>query len=225
MANQPGSLTSVGKKILIALTGMGLMLFLAGHVSGNLLIFVGDETFNNYGHTLVSNPFIYVIEFGMLAIFLFHLFTALANWMNNRDARGKTRYYSPAWATGGKSRKSFASTSMILTGAVLIVFVILHVGTMKFGWGYTITETPEGIRDLATQMRAAFSSPLVVLAYEVVMVLVGMHLWHGFSSAFQSLGVSHPKLEKVLQPAGWLFAIFVGGGFLAIPFALYLNLF
>ena len=223
MAGSPGYLTSVGKKILIALTGMGLMLFLTGHVSGNLLIFVGDDTFNNYGHTLVSNPFIYVVEIGMLLIFGFHLVTAVLNWASNREARGEQRYFSANWA-GGKSRKSMASVAMILTGVLLLVFVVLHVGTMKYGWWYTNTDTPEGIRDLATQMRAAFSVGWIVLCYEVVMILVGMHLWHGFASAFQSLGINHPRLEKVLQPVGWVFACLVGGGFLAIPLAIFLKL-
>ena len=82
----------------------------------------------------------------------------------------------------------------------------------------------EGIRDLASQMRAAFAPTWVVLIYVLVMVLVGMHLWHGFSSAFQSLGISHPRLEKVLRPLGYLFAGAVGVGFAIIPLAIHLEL-
>jgi len=221
MASTPGYFTSVGKKILIALTGIGLMLFLMGHVSGNLLIFIGDDTFNSYGHTLISNPLILVIEAGLVGVFFTHLITAFLNWYRNQDTRDQ-KYFSSNWA-GGKSRKSLASTAMILSGVLVFGFVVLHVGTMKYGWWYTITDTSEGIRDLSTQMRAAFSVAWIVLCYEIVMVLVGMHLWHGFSSAFQSLGISHPKLDKVLQPAGWLFAVVVGGGFLAIPLAIFLK--
>lgn len=223
MASTPGSWTSVGKKIVVALTGMGLMLFLLGHVSGNLiLVFGSDEAFNDYGHKLVSNPFIYLVEAGLVLIFLFHFTLALLHVARGRDAR-PTGYVSQTWA-GGKSRKSLSSTLMLLSGLTILIFVIFHVASMKYGAFIGTFETPEGIHDLATQTRTVFSSPVTVLVYEVVMVLVGMHLWHGFSSAFQSLGISHPRLEGVLRPLGWVFAIVVGGGFLLIPLVVFLNL-
>jgi len=222
MASTPGSWTSVGKKIVIALTGMGLMVFLLGHVAGNLLIFAGDDTFNAYGHTLSTNPLTEFAEVGITLFFLFHIVLAGRNWMKNKGAR-QQRYYASNWA-GGKSRKSLASSVMILSGALVLVFLVGHVLTMKYGLGFVASETSEGFEDLALQVRQAFANPITVLVYEVMIVMVGMHLWHGFSSAFQSLGISHPKLEKVLRPVGFVFACCVGGGFLSIPFAIFLKL-
>jgi len=199
------------------------MLFLLGHVTGNLLIFVGPEIFNTYGHKLATNPLLYVIEFGLIGIFVTHMINAGLNWNKNREARGKHRYQVQAWAEG-KSRKSLSSTTMIISGVTILVFVIYHVATMKYGAGFEITHDGEGVRDLAAQLRSAFANPLVVVAYEIVIALVGMHLWHGFSSAFQTLGINRPRLAHRLQIAGWIFACVVAGGFLSIPAAIFLGL-
>jgi len=99
--------STVGTKVLIAVTGLALFLFLVGHLVGNLLLFAGPEAFNGYSHKLISNPFIYVVEGGLAAIFLLHVFKTVTNWARNRGAR-PTGYVEKKWA-GYTSRKSVAS--------------------------------------------------------------------------------------------------------------------
>jgi len=208
--------STVGTKILIAVTGLALFLFLCGHLAGNLLLFAGPEAFNGYSHKLISNPFIYVVEAGLVAIFLLHVFNAVTNWWSNRGAR-TTGYQVKEWA-GHTSRKSVASTTMIVTGVATFVFVVLHLKTFKYGPWY---ETPEGIRDLYTLTIEIFRSPLYVAGYVVCMGLIFLHLRHGLSSTMQTLGVNHPRYNRYILMAGTLLAVVIGLGFAIIPVAIF----
>ena len=136
--------SSVGTKLLIGLTGLALFAYLILHLAGNALIFAGPETFNEYSHTLISNPLILPIEIGLAAIFLLHVYKAIVNMTGNRAAR-PLRYEKTQYA-GHTSRKSVASSTMIWSGLVVLLFVIVHVKQFKFG---TFYETA-GARGFAT---------------------------------------------------------------------------
>jgi succinate dehydrogenase / fumarate reductase, cytochrome b subunit len=211
--------SSTGKKILIGITGLALVGFLIIHLTGNLLIFLGPETFNNYSHTLLSNPLIYVAQVGLIALFLMHIGTAIINAAKNRGAR-PDRYAVKSMA-GHTSRKGIASTTMIVSGLVMLVFLPLHLRTLKFGPHY---EGEAGVRDLHTLVMETFSKPGYVIWYVVAMALVGMHLWHGVSSAFQSLGADHPRYTPAIRKVGFVLALILGGGFISIPVIIYLGL-
>lgn len=209
------SASSIGSKILIALTGLGLAVFLVGHLAGNLLFLAGPDAFNNYSHSLISNPFIYLIELGLLAVFFLHVAKTIAIVLANRAAR-PTPYAVRKWAKtkNPRSRKSFASSTMIITGTITALFVVTHLATFKFGRYY---EAPDGIRDLYRLQLEVFSSPIYVGFYLLAMGIIFFHLWHGLSSAAQSLGVDHPQWTPRVLVAGKVLAAVVAGGFFIIP--------
>ncbi|MEW6320758.1 MAG: succinate dehydrogenase cytochrome b subunit [Acidobacteriota bacterium] len=207
--------TSVGTKFLIAFTGLCLFLFLVAHLAGNVLFIAGPGPFNDYAHGLVSNPLIYLAEAGLLAVFLVHAARAVMNWLTNQAAR-PDRYHVRRWARTKNpvSRKSLASTTMIVTGTLILLFVVTHLATFKFGTYY---ETPDGIRDLYRLQLEIFSQPAYVAYYLVSMGLVFAHLWHGLSSAAQSFGVDHPQWTPRILTLGRVLTVIIAGGFLVLP--------
>ena len=206
--------SSVGTKILIAVTGLSLFGFLIVHLAGNLLLLVGPAAFNHYSHKLISNPLVYIAEAGLGALFVLHVFKALTNWASNRSAR-PVGYQLKQWA-GYTSRKTVASTTMIYTGVVTFIFVLLHLKTFKFGTWYQVAEEPE-VRDLYRLTLEVFTNPLYVGFYVLCMVLIFLHLRHGLSSAMQSLGLNHPRYNPIVLTIGTILAVLIGGGFAFIP--------
>ena len=211
--------SSVGTKLVIGATGLLLFLYLLVHLVGNLMVFAGQETFNHYAHVLISNPLVVPAEIGLVLIFVIHVFKAITMWTKNQAAR-PVPYEQKAWA-GHTSRKSAASSTMIWTGLVVLVFVIVHVAHIKYGAMYEIGDPP--VRDLYRTEVEVFSSPIWVAVYVFCMVLIGFHLRHGISSAFQSLGASHPVYTKRLVAAGTVLAILIAAGFAIIPIWVYLT--
>jgi succinate dehydrogenase / fumarate reductase cytochrome b subunit len=212
--------TSTGSKILVALTGLAMVGFLAGHLAGNLLALVGPDIYNEYSHALISNPLLIPVEIGLIAILLMHMGTAVSVVLRGRQARPE-RYAVKKWA-GGPSRKSLSSTSMIVTGVIILGFLLLHLRTFKFGPWYTDPIT--GYRDLYTLLVEVFQNPGYVLFYVVCMVLVGMHLRHGLSSSFQSLGLMPRSWTGRILRTGAVLALIVAAGFTLIPVYIYLFL-
>lgn len=203
--------SSVAEKLLIALTGIALVLYLVAHLVGNTLLFLGPVTFNAYAHALISNPLIVPVEVGLAAIFVLHVWKTAVMWWRNRRARPEP-YARSRWA-GPPSRKSLASTTMIYTGAVIAVFVVLHVAAFKYGPAGEVA----GRRDLYGLVVTFFDDPIHVGLYELCLVLLGFHLWHGFSSAFESLGVNAPRFTPKVLLAGKVLAVLIAGGFVFIP--------
>jgi succinate dehydrogenase / fumarate reductase cytochrome b subunit len=203
--------SSVGTKIVIGLTGLGLFLYLITHITGNALVLLGPDVFNGYAHTLTSNPLIVVIEVGLLLIFLIHVYKTVRMFLANRRARPVP--YVVRRPAGPPSRKSLASSTMILSGVWLLVFIVIHVKTFRFGVEY---ETAAGVRDLYRIEMETFRSPLTVGFYLISMLLVGSHLWHGASSSLQSLGADHPRWTPRLLAAGRTMAVLIAGGFIVI---------
>ena len=212
--------SSVGTKLLIGLTGLALVAYLILHLAGNALIFAGPETFNEYSHALISNPLILPIELGLLAIFLLHVYKAVTNYFANQAARPAG--YAMKTLAGHTSRKSVASSTMIWSGLVIFLFILVHVKQFKYGpWYQTAGENP--IRDLARIEFELFSQPLWVAFYVACTLLVGLHLRHGISSGLQSLGVDHPVYTRRLTMWGVAFAVIIGGGLAFIPVWVYLT--
>jgi len=211
--------SSVGTKVLLAFTGLSLFGFLIVHLIGNLMAVVGPEMFNEYSHKLISNPLIYLAEAGLAALFVLHVFKALTNWAANRNARPYA-YRRKDWA-GYSSRKTVASTWMIVTGVATFLFVVWHLKTFKFGPWYTVEGHPE-VRDLYRLLMEVFANPVYVVGYVVSMGLLLLHLRHGLSSALQSLGMNHPRYNRLILTAGTLLAVVIGGGFALLPIWAYL---
>ncbi|MEQ1911002.1 MAG: succinate dehydrogenase cytochrome b subunit [Vicinamibacterales bacterium] len=211
--------SSVGTKLLIGATGLALFLFLITHIAGNALIVLGPTTFNSYSHLLTNNPLIPVIEVGLLLVFLLHIYKTVTMFLKNQQTRPVA--YIKKKGQGAPSRKSVSSTTMIVSGLWLLIFVVIHVRTFKYGPEYP--SDVEGVRDLYRLVAENFHSPVSVAFYVVSMLLVGSHLWHGASSGFQSLGLEHPRWTPRILALGKMFAVLIGGGFVIIT--LYVHLF
>lgn len=210
--------TSIGTKVIIAFTGLALFGFLIAHLAGNLLLLAGPEAFNAYSHALISNPLIYLAEAGLAAVFLLHIWKTVRNYLRNRAARPTA--YAVKKPAGHTSRKSLSSTSMIVTGSTILVFLVLHLKTFKFGAYYDAVEP--GVRDLYRLTIEVFQNPLYVIWYVVAMIAVGMHLRHGITSALQSLGAIPSHMTRRVLALGAAVAILIAGGFAMIPVWVYL---
>ncbi len=209
----------MGTKIVIGLSGLFLVLYLIIHVGGNLLVFFGPRVFNTYAYNMeVRNPTLPILEIAILIGFLIHIFKTITMYLANSAAR-PVRYVKKERADY-TSRKSFASSTMIFGGLWLIVFLIIHVKAFRFS---PETPWPGGGRDLYQQEVGVFANPIMVVFYIVSMLVVGSHLWHGASSAFQSLGMTHPRWTPRLLVAGKVFAVLVAGAFIAIAIWAYMQ--
>jgi succinate dehydrogenase / fumarate reductase, cytochrome b subunit len=213
MSQRTGALsTSVGQKVVIGLTGFALFLYLLIHIAGNLVVFLGPEAFNRYAYVMeYGNPLLPAIEIGLLVIVLLHVWKTLAMFFSNQQAR-PSRYEKKKRA-GKPSRKTFASSTMIVSGLTLLVFMVIHVKAFRFSPEY---EWPAGGRDLYRQEMEALSNPLVVAFYVFAMAAVGSHLWHGISSALQSLGFDHPVWTPRVLGGAKLIAFLIAGAFMVI---------
>jgi succinate dehydrogenase / fumarate reductase, cytochrome b subunit len=204
-------------KLIIGVTGILLFLYLLLHIAGNLMVFLGPEKFNTYSHALISNPLVVPVEIGLVVVFVIHLFKAIRMIFENQSAR-PAKYAKKEWA-GGVSQKSVASSTMILTGLAILIFVPIHVGTFKYGAFYDLGG---GVRDLYRLEVENFSSPVAVTFYVVMMVLVGLHLWHGVPSSFQSLGFNGPRFTPLIRKIGKVSAVAIAGGFIVITLWVFL---
>jgi len=203
--------TSVGTKIVIGITGIALFLYLLIHIAGNLMVFFGPAVFNQYAYTLEGNPLLPIVEIGLLLVFLIHIYKTVRMYVGNR--RTRPIGYAQRKNAGPPSRKTFASSTMILSGLWLFAFLIVHVKAFRYGVEH---EWPAGGRDLYRLEMENFTSRLMVGFYVISMVVVGSHLWHGVSSAFQSLGIDQPSWTRFILPAGKTVAVLIAGGFIVI---------
>jgi succinate dehydrogenase cytochrome b subunit len=203
--------TSVGTKIVIGITGIALFLYLLIHIAGNLMVFFGPAVFNKYAYTLEGNPLLPIVEVGLLVVFLIHIYKTVRMFLGNQSTRPVG--YAQKKSAGRPSRKTFASSTMILSGLWLFAFLIVHVKAFRYGVEH---EWPAGGRDLYRLEMENFTNPLMVGFYVFSMLVVGSHLWHGVSSAFQSLGVDQPAWTRFILPAGRTVAVLVAGGFIVI---------
>ncbi len=204
--------SSIGRKQLVAVTGLLLCGFLVSHLIGNLLLVVGPDAFNLYAYKLFSlGGLLYVIEAVLAVIFLIHLGLAVKLNIENVQARGGAKRYKLKKNTGRGT--TFMSQTMPWTGIILLIFTILHLKNLKFGTNYTTVVDGVEMRDIYKTTIEYFQSMTAVIWYIVAMTAAALHTAHGFSSAFQSMGWNHGKYFKNVKRVGYLYAIAVGGGF------------
>ncbi len=211
-------MTGIIQKMLMGTTGLLLLGFLIVHVSGNLVLFAGPDAFNAYSHALVTNPLIYVAEIGLLVLFLVHLASGVLVTWRNRAARPVA--YAMKRRAGGASHKSVASTTMILSGIFVLAFVPLHLWTFKWGPHYAAAGDP-AVRDIHRLVIEEFRAPIETAWYVGAMLIIGMHLWHGFGSGLASLGVpDRPWLRRL----GQALAVAITLGFVLVPIAVFFGM-
>lgn len=211
--------SSIIKKQVMAITGLALCGFLVGHLAGNCLIYIGPEAFNTYAHKLITNPFIYVAEAGLVILFLTHIFLAIGLTIENNRARPVKYYMKQPTGKGA----TFASSTMPYTGLIILVFLILHLINLKYGAVYMITHSGVEMRDLYKLLIEHFSRPVNVLWYVFSMLALGIHVSHGFWSAFQSFGFNHKKYNCCVLILAKIYAVVICVGFSALPIYCYLQ--
>lgn len=197
--------SSVGKKLLMAVTGTCMAAFLCVHLLGNFMAFAGAKAFNGYAHKLHSlEPYITVFNICLLLIALIHVSMGIVLFIQNLGARPEK--YEIAENPGGRT---FASDTMPYTGALILLFSIIHLGTFTFVDKSTIT-----IYEL---MASKFASFGWVLFYLVAMAVVAVHISHGLWSLCQTFGLNHPDHMRVIEKFSLIFAVIIGVGFGSLP--------
>ncbi len=211
--------SSIGKKQVMAVTGLALCGFLITHLLGNLLLFVGADAFNFYAHKLTSNSLIYIAEAGLGGVFLLHLFLALSLTVQNKMARPENYVMKKRTGRGA----TWASSSMPYSGFIILIFLILHLLQFKFGPVYMTTVDGIEMRDMYQTVIEYFSTPLNLAWYIVAMTVMAFHVGHGFSSTFQSLGFNHPKYTPCIKKLGIAYSVFVATGFAGVSIYCFLQ--
>jgi succinate dehydrogenase / fumarate reductase cytochrome b subunit len=205
--------SSIGKKVVMSLTGLFLCLFLVEHLLGNLLLFANDggKMYEEYSKFLVSNPLIRAIEIVLFASLIGHAINGVVLWWKNRRARPEkyTVYHLD-------ENTELASRMTMISGSVIFFFLVVHLGS--FFWPLRITGSELGAYEL---VRQKFSNPWFSALYVAALVLIGYHLRHGFQSAFQTLGLRSTKYDGVLQFFAFIFWFLVPFGFATIPVYFY----
>lgn len=210
--------SSLGKKYLMGITGLLLCGFLVTHLAGNLLMYVGADVYNNYAHTLHQQEWlIKTAEVILLAIFLLHLYLALSLSKDNNSARG-VAYAVKKPKEGAEQIPTRPDTWMMISGLIVLVFLLFHLSDFHFGTSADVYDTDEFASiepfDKAVMV---LTNPLRTAIYVVGTVVLCFHLLHGFSSAFRSLGISHPKYNRCIRIFGYFFAVIFGLGFVTFP--------
>lgn len=212
--------TTVGKKYVMGLTGLVWVGFVLVHMLGNLLIFVSPEAYNSYGHALVTNKITFALEAMLVLALVSHIFLALSLTLENRAARGAQRY---AKLPNGSKGVSKASQFMAVHGSIILVFVISHLITFKWGNYYEVTYSSGVVmRDLHRLILEVFKQPGAVAWYVVALVFLGFHISHGFGSVFQSLGLKNDKFAGKINKISIIYSIIVAAGFLSQPIYVFL---
>ena len=213
----------VGKKIITGITGLGLTLFVLVHMVGNLTLFAGSKAYNQLAHFIDSlGILLYLIEFSLLAIAIFHAVVGISIRLNTLKARPVA--YSQLKSVGTPSKQSISSRSMLITGMVLLGFLALHLATFKFGVYYSTMINGVEMRDLSSLVIEKFHNPVYAFGYAGVMIVLALHLRHGIWSAWQSIGVLNSKISSVVYAIALILAILIALGFIALPLAIYFNL-
>jgi succinate dehydrogenase / fumarate reductase cytochrome b subunit len=198
--------SSIGKKITVALAGLLLCGFLITHLAGNLFLFVGSSAFNRYAEILESNPLLPLAEGGLVVLFLIHIALSVRARLANMAARPAAyEVYK------GKGARTPGSSTMAVSGSLILLFVIIHVATIKYRLGGS--KGP----DLFGHVTGWFANPFYAGFYVLALIGVGLHLSHGVQSAFQTLGVNHPRYTPLIKKLGLAFAAVVALAFASMP--------
>jgi len=209
--------SSVGRKLTMAVTGVILVLFIIGHVLGNMSIFVGPEGINAYAvHLRDLGPLLWVVRLVMLVVFVVHVWLGIQLTMENKSAR----------PVGYQQKKNlvttFAAQTMVISGLVLLAFVVYHVLHFTFHVGVDnvdqLAKAWMGEHfDVYTMVVVGFGKAINVLVYVAAMILLFFHVSHGFQSFLQTLGLSNECVQPKYQAVGKLVALVVSIGFISIP--------
>ncbi len=212
--------SSIGKKLLMALTGLFFCSFLLVHLGGNMLMFVSADAFNAYTSIMSGAQVNKVLEVLMVVLFLIHIYTSATLTIENRAAR-PVKYAMDVSA----GKRTFMSSNMFITGSIILIFVVFHLWGFKYGeW----SNDPAAMSDpnnltMFGLVAKSFSNVFYALGYTVAVIVLGFHLNHAFQSAFQTLGLNHNKYTPLIQKLGTLYSIVIALGFALGPVYFYFS--
>jgi succinate dehydrogenase / fumarate reductase cytochrome b subunit len=203
----------IGKKLVVVVTGVMLVVYVIGHLLGNLQIYLGAEQLNAYARFLHSHiALLWTARVVLGAAVVLHIWSSFLLWLDKRRAR------PIGYVKKDDVPASYASRTMMWSGPIIaafVVFHILHLTTGSVGLG---VQEPENGQFFAYQnVIAGFQHPAVSIAYIVAIVLLTMHLYHGMWSMFQSLGISHPRYTPLVKWAAHVVAVLLAAGYISIP--------
>lgn len=231
MNNQPSTInhqpriskfysSSIGKKFITGITGLGLSLFVLVHMAGNLTLFASTKAYNQLAHLINSGGILLtLIEFILLVLVVFHSAIAITIQINKQQARLVN--YDQLKSAGNPSKQSISSRTMIVTGLTLLVFLGFHLLTFKFGTYYSTVIDGTEVRDLARLVIEKFHRPVYTFSYLGVIILLGFHLRHGVWSGFQSIGAMNARYSPFVYSFALILALLISFGFLILPIAIY----
>jgi succinate dehydrogenase / fumarate reductase, cytochrome b subunit len=212
--------SSVGKKFVMGFTGLLLCGFLVAHLAGNLLLYIGPEAYNKYAHTLHSQPALLdVAEFILYVLFVTHILLALKLTQENRSARGHGYALKRSKLDAAPHTTSspvHPEAWMFTSGSIVLFFLIVHL--LQFTWHrWPWLTAPAGEEPFSKAIRI-LQDNFTAGVYLIGVIILGIHLWHGFASAFQSLGITHPKYAALIKWVGVIFACVIAVGFASFVF-------
>ena len=218
--------SSIGKKLIVAITGIILVLFLAGHLAGNLVIFLGPEPFNAYAymlHHMMHGAGIWAFRIGMLVIVVAHVAATIALTRQNKAARKSYEYEATIQA-------SKSSRTMILSDLTILAFIVYHLlhFTVRVGNEYNDPELYSYMLDGQEVHNAwkmvidGFSWLPATAFYVIAMTLLCSHLWHGVGSIFQTLGLRTKNNASLIKHISIGYSLVIWIGFISIPLAILL---
>ncbi len=220
--------SAIGKKLVMAFTGIFLILFLIVHCTANFAIFVPDQgaTFNKVSHFLGKNWIVHILEVGLFAGFIIHIIQGLVLTKQNKSKR-PIKYA----VTDRKSTSKWYSRSMGLLGILILLFLIIHLSDFWihtrfgsiFGGVKEVDYQGKAVDDLYGKMKEVFSHLWIVIIYIIGVIALGFHLAHGFQSAFRTLGMTSSKYISIVKGVGIAFSIIVPILFALMPIAMYFN--
>jgi succinate dehydrogenase / fumarate reductase cytochrome b subunit len=217
--------TSVGKKTVVAATGALLVLFLVGHMLGNLLAWEGaghgggDAKLNGYARLLRVEPvFLWGIRLGLLAVFVIHVWTTVRLVLENRRARGV------AYAVRKRQASTLASRTMIYGGIAVALFVVYHLLHLTTGHAHPALMERHGHEDVYARVVSSFQVPAITLIYLGALSFLFLHLTHGIQSVFETLGVTHPGTLAFVRRGSVVFALILILGFASVPLGVWAGL-
>jgi succinate dehydrogenase / fumarate reductase cytochrome b subunit len=226
MANSVLIKSSIAKKWWMALTGLFLCTFLVGHLAGNLQLLISDpthaaESFNAYAQFMTTNPLVKILSYVTYFSILFHAIDGIMLVMANRAARPQ-RYAHERASTSSV----WASRNMGILGTAMLAFIIIHMSDFWFEMHFEMKPTfkldnGNEVKDLYLEVVEAFHSFPYMLLYVLCMIPIGFHLYHGFQSAFRTLGLIHENLTLLVKRVGVVFSIVVPMAFAIIPLYVY----
>ncbi len=215
--------SSIGRKLVMSLTGLFLITFLVVHLIGNLQLLYGDDgaTFNQYAYFMTNNPLIKFTSYGLYFFIILHTIQGLMIAFFNKQASASK------YAVNTNENSSWASKKMALLGTIILVFLFIHMGDfwfrMKIGWisyveypGYDVE-----IANLYERVVITYSKLWIVIIYLLGLLGLAFHLNHGFASAFQTLGLNHKKYTPLINGLGKAYSILIPLGFAIIPIYIY----